>query len=217
MLTVSLSINTTGAWQNEAYQKMLMSTNLMLVINSEAINWCCVLYLQAAEPGTFAALWIKCQAAPQSVFGGPHPQVLSALFHTVPCALYLRLRPKHHARTDSMCCQYAGVALWALLLSSAVVIASTHCIQPFCYTNLQSLSFRLKHDVDKLSQQRDSINKQRKLTQEADGRALQQLDQQYKALVAKNMEISMACQELESEVNQLQEEVGHSDDSSHDT
>lgn len=87
----------------------------------------------------------------------------------------------------------------------------------FCQTDAQLSPCRLKNDVDKLSQQRDSINKQRKLTQEADGRALQQLDQQYKAVVAKNIEINMACQELESEVSQLQEEVGHSDDSSHDT
>ena len=87
----------------------------------------------------------------------------------------------------------------------------------WCQSHLLSHSCRLKHDLEKLEQQRDSINKQRKLTQEADGRALQQLDQQYKALVAKNMEINMACQELESEVSQLHEEVGHSDDSSHDT
>ena len=103
------------------------------------------------------------------------------------------------------------------LLSSVVEVASTYCRQSLSHTDLQSLSFRLKHEVDKLSEQRDSINKQRKLTQEADGRALQQLDQQYKALVQKNMEINMACQELESEVSQLQEEVGHSDDPSHDT
>ena len=51
---------------------------LMLVINSEAVSRCCVLYLQAAEPGTFAAFWIKCQAAPQSVSGGPCPQVLES-------------------------------------------------------------------------------------------------------------------------------------------
>lgn len=75
---------------------------------------------------------------------------------------------------------------------------------------------RLEGNIEKLSQQRDSINKQRKLTQEADGRTLKQLEQQYKALVIKNMEINMACQELESSVSQLQEEVGHSDDSSHD-
>ena len=76
---------------------------------------------------------------------------------------------------------------------------------------------RLEHNVQKLTQQRDSINKQRKLSQEADGRTLEQREQQYKALVAKNMEINMACHVLESEVNRLQDEVGHSDDSSHDT
>ncbi len=42
------------------------------------------------------------------------------------------------------------------------------------------------------------------------------MEQQYKALVAKNMEINMACQELESEVSELQEETGQSDASSHD-
>ena len=43
------------------------------------------------------------------------------------------------------------------------------------------------------------------------------MEQQYTALVAKNMEINMACQELESEVSELQEETGQSDASSHDT
>ena len=76
---------------------------------------------------------------------------------------------------------------------------------------------RLENEIELLQQQRDSINRQRKLSQESDGRALQQMEQQYKSLVAKNMEINMACQELESEVSQLQEEVGQSDASSHDT
>ncbi|KAL3142986.1 hypothetical protein ABBQ38_003268 [Trebouxia sp. C0009 RCD-2024] len=82
--------------------------------------------------------------------------------------------------------------------------------------SLEGHVHRLEGNIEKLSQQRDSINKQRKLTQEADGRTLKQLEQQYKALVTKNMEIHMACQELESSVNQLQEEVGHRDDSSQD-
>ena len=76
---------------------------------------------------------------------------------------------------------------------------------------------RLENEIEHLQQQRDSINRQRKLSQESDGRAIQQMEQQYKSLVAKNMEINMACQELESEVNQLQEEVGQSDAFSHDT
>ena len=42
------------------------------------------------------------------------------------------------------------------------------------------------------------------------------MEQQYKVLVAKNMEINMACQELASEVSQLQDEVGNSDSSSQD-
>lgn len=83
--------------------------------------------------------------------------------------------------------------------------------------SLEGHIHRLERDVQRLSEQQDSINKQRKLSQQGDGRALQQLEQQYRALVAKNMEINMACQELASEVSQLQEEVGHSDDSSHDT
>lgn len=76
---------------------------------------------------------------------------------------------------------------------------------------------RLEREVEQLHSQRDSINRQRKLTQEADGRALQQMEQQYKSLVSKNMEINMACQELASEVSQLQEETGNSDSSSQDT
>lgn len=79
------------------------------------------------------------------------------------------------------------------------------------------IHFRLEQEIEQLQQQRDSINRQRKLTQESDGRALQQMEQQYKVLVAKNMEINMACQELESEVSQLQEETGQSDASSQDT
>ena len=77
--------------------------------------------------------------------------------------------------------------------------------------------YRLEKDIEQLQQQKDSINRQRKLSQESDGRALQQMEQQYKALVAKNMEINMACQELESELSELQEETGQSDASSHDT
>ncbi len=77
--------------------------------------------------------------------------------------------------------------------------------------------YRLEKEIEQLQQQKDSINRQRKLSQESDGRALQQMEQQYAALVAKNMEINMACQELESEVSELQEETGQSDASSHDT
>lgn len=83
--------------------------------------------------------------------------------------------------------------------------------------SLEGHVHRLENEIEHLQQQRDSINRQRKLSQESDGRAIQQMEQQYKSLVAKNMEINMACQELESEVNQLQEEVGQSDAFSHDT
>lgn len=83
--------------------------------------------------------------------------------------------------------------------------------------SLEGHVHRLETEIEQLQQQRDSINRQRKLTQESDGRALQQMEQQYKVLVAKNMEINMACQELESEVSQLQEETGQSDASSQDT
>jgi pre-mRNA-splicing factor SPF27 len=79
------------------------------------------------------------------------------------------------------------------------------------------LRYRLEKEIEQLQQQKDSINRQRKLSQESDGRTLQQMEQQYTALVAKNMEINMACQELESEVSELQEETGQSDASSHDT
>ena len=78
-------------------------------------------------------------------------------------------------------------------------------------------TYRLEKEIEHLQQQKDCINRQRKLSQESDGRALQQMEQQYKALVAKNMEINMACQELELEVSELQEETGQSDASSHDT
>lgn len=83
--------------------------------------------------------------------------------------------------------------------------------------SLEGHVYRLEKEIEQLQQQKDSINKQRKLSQESDGRALQQMEQQYTALIAKNMEINMACQELESEVNELQEGTGQSDASSHDT
>lgn len=66
------------------------------------------------------------------------------------------------------------------------------------------LRYRLEKEIEQLQQQKDSINRQRKLSQESDGKTLQQMEQQYTALVAKNMEINMACQELESEVSELQ-------------
>ena len=79
------------------------------------------------------------------------------------------------------------------------------------------LALRLKSEVEQLQQRTDSINRQRKLSQTADGQALQHMEQEYKMLISKNLDIDLACQMLQAEVSQLQPETANSDESSPDT
>lgn len=76
---------------------------------------------------------------------------------------------------------------------------------------------RLKAEVEQLQQKKDSINRQRKLSQTADGQALQHMEQEYRMLISKNLDIDAACQALQREVLQLQPQRANSDESSHDT
>jgi len=168
--------------------------------------------LQALESGAVAAVWTQCTTCTQQVIGRPRPQVLScvscmyrllltqhyqACEQTVPMHLLFRL----HASVEAEHVQHSKVNEGVSIFASILIY----------------LRYRLEKEIEQLQQQKDSINRQRKLSQESDGKTLQQMEQQYTALVAKNMEINMACQELESEVSELQEETGQSDASSHDT
>ena len=76
---------------------------------------------------------------------------------------------------------------------------------------------RLKGEVDQLQQKKDGINKQRKLSQTADGQALQHMEEEYRMLIHKNLDIDLACQMLQAEVSQLQPQTADSGNSSHDT
>lgn len=111
-LTVSLSINTTGALQCCARQptttRHVLAAIHIVVTTAEAVRHCCVLHVQAVEPGTFAALWIKCQATPQPVFGGSCPQVPSPHFDEMHFGLCLH--PCYYQHQDTASCWNAHAA-----------------------------------------------------------------------------------------------------------
>ena len=54
----------------------------------------------------------------------------------------------------------------------------------------------------------DQINRERKLQQTLVGQELADLESEWRALVAKNREIELACGELESEIKLLQPAEG---------
>ena len=196
MLIASLNINTTG----DQTAKLISYILPCCMLHVSVLMTCA--QAQALESGTLIAVWTECAACPPQSIGGAYSQVTA---HPQAVVLQLSL--------------YCPVALHS---TQQEVSVTQKQLQGFdCHSCLLSLSAavcarRLEREVEQLHNQRDSINRQRKLTQEADGRALQQMEQQYKALVAKNMEINMACQELASEVSQLQE-TGNSASSSQDT
>jgi pre-mRNA-splicing factor SPF27 len=68
---------------------------------------------------------------------------------------------------------------------------------------LGGLVKRLQAEVQQLRQQQESLNKNRKLSQEAVHRQLKAKQAEYQGYVRKNLEIAGACAALEAEISTL--------------
>lgn len=55
--------------------------------------------------------------------------------------------------------------------------------------------------LQQLRKEIDAVNRERKLQQTAVGRELRELDHEYYGAVAKNLQISLACQKLQEEID----------------
>ena len=75
----------------------------------------------------------------------------------------------------------------------------SQCIESY----IACLICRLQAEVQQLRQQQESLNKNRKLSQEAVHRQLKAKQAEYQGYVRKNLEIAAACAALEAEMATL--------------
>jgi hypothetical protein len=61
--------------------------------------------------------------------------------------------------------------------------------------------------LQQLRKEIDAVNRERKLQQTAVGRELRELDHEYYGAVAKNLQISLACQKLQEEIDRWKDRM----------
>lgn len=98
--------------------------------------------------------------------------------------------------------QYNRLVNLELLKKYGATVWSVH------NTVLEAHSNRLEQEAADVGQRIDQINRERKLQQTAVGQELADLQAEWRALVAKNRQIELACGELEAEIKLLQPPVG---------